>query len=69
MNVTLFAIGCVVYEVLTLKHVFEATNQLKLALKITCFDVNQISFGEFSGEMESLIKKLLSRDPCKRPSN
>lgn len=57
------------YEILTLTRVFDATNQLKLALKITTCDVSDISVENYSDELRKLVKRLLSKDPKLRPSN
>lgn len=56
------------YEILTLSRVFEATNQLKLAFKITMCDVSEINSETYSEELRKLIKQLLSKDPKLRPS-
>ena len=46
------------FEILTLSRVFEATNQLKLALKIISFDVNELSMDEYDVELKNLVKKI-----------
>ena len=56
------------FEILTLSRVFEATNHLKLALKIISFDVNELSMDEYDVELKNLVKKILSKEPDSRPS-
>jgi serine/threonine protein kinase len=43
-------------------------NQLKLAIKISTCDVNEIDIEEFSLELRQLVKSILSKDPDERPS-
>ncbi|RNA10655.1 serine threonine- kinase Nek9 [Brachionus plicatilis] len=63
----IWALGCVVYEMMTLSRVFDATNQLKLALKISQCNINDIE-ADYSTELKDMIKIIFSKDPEQRPS-
>lgn len=56
------------FEILTLSRVFEATNQLKLALKIISFDVNELNMDEYDNDLKNLVKKILSKEANNRPT-
>ena len=64
-----WALGCILYELCTLKKAFEADNLLGLVYKIVMDPVKPLEkeLG-FSDEMQSLINLLLQKDPIKRPS-
>jgi NIMA (never in mitosis gene a)-related kinase 9 len=64
----IWAAGCVLYEMLSLKKVFDATNQLRLALKISIGEIEEIQNEIYSNEIKNLCKQLLSKDPADRPS-
>ncbi|XP_033102475.1 serine/threonine-protein kinase Nek9-like isoform X2 [Anneissia japonica] len=65
----IWAMGCVLYELLTLKKTFDASNALKLVWGIVKNDVNieEIS-SEYTDTMKTLVSKLLEKEPEKRPS-
>ncbi|XP_066280526.1 serine/threonine-protein kinase Nek9-like isoform X2 [Branchiostoma lanceolatum] len=63
----IWSVGCVLYELLTLKRTFDASNPLRLAARI----VEGIKMGEidtsYSETIRSLAHQLLSDDTDKRP--
>ncbi|XP_072166539.1 serine/threonine-protein kinase Nek9-like [Diadema setosum] len=63
----IWAVGCVLYELLTLRRVFEASNQLKVVWGIVQKDIGEID-EKYSADMYSLVSELLSKDPEKRPT-
>lgn len=63
----IWALGCVLYELATLKKAFEASNLPALVLKIMKGDFNPIS-ERYSKDLKNLILSILQIDPTKRPS-
>ncbi|CAH8856737.1 unnamed protein product [Trichobilharzia szidati] len=63
----IWALGCVLYEMTTLKHAFEAGNMKNLVLKIIRGTYPPVS-SKYSYEMRSLISQLFRRNPRDRPS-
>lgn len=64
----LWALGCVMYEICTLTRVFDATNQLKLAYRISLCEVLPIDNDKYSLDLKTLIQLILSKEPDERPS-
>ena len=64
----IWALGCVIYELCTLSRVFDATNQLKLACRISLCEVLPIDIDEYSADLKQLIKQILSKEAEDRPS-
>ena len=62
-----WACGCVLFEILALKKVFQASNQLKLITSILEKDVDEVSH-TYSEETRRIIKWTLEKDPEKRPT-
>ena len=62
-----WALGCILYELCTFKHPFDAKSQGALILKIINEPVKDIS-NDFSQSMKNLIKLLLEKDDIIRPS-
>ncbi|CAH1792116.1 unnamed protein product [Owenia fusiformis] len=62
----MWACGCVLYELLTLERVFNATNLLKMANNIVRVEHAEID-GRYSSEMKKLCDDLLSKEADKRP--
>lgn len=62
-----WALGCVLYELCTLKHPFDAQNQGALIWKIIQGKYPRIS-SAYSSPLHKLVKKLLSRDYNTRPT-
>ncbi|KAH0616095.1 hypothetical protein JD844_026939 [Phrynosoma platyrhinos] len=63
----IWALGCVLYEMCTLKHAFEAGNMKNLVLKIISGSFPPVSV-HYSHELRSLISQLFKRNPRDRPS-
>ncbi|CAG9325927.1 unnamed protein product [Blepharisma stoltei] len=62
-----WALGCVLYEMCTLKHPFDANNQGALILKILRANYSPIS-SQYSPELRDLVTMCLHKDYKKRPS-
>ncbi|KAM3854789.1 serine/threonine-protein kinase Nek8 isoform 2-T2 [Vipera latastei] len=62
----IWALGCVLYELASLKRAFEAANLPALVLKIMSGTFAPIS-DRYSPELRQLILSLLNLDPSKRP--
>ncbi|XP_060704102.1 serine/threonine-protein kinase Nek8 [Hemiscyllium ocellatum] len=62
----IWALGCVLYELASLKRAFEAANLPALVLKIMSGTFAPIS-DQYSPELRQLILNMLSLDPSKRP--
>lgn len=62
-----WAVGCVLYEMCTLKHPFDARNQAALILKILKASYSPVS-GAYSEELRLLVDMTLSKDHRRRPS-
>ena len=62
-----WALGCVLYELCTLKHAFSADNLLGLVYKIVQDKYDPIP-SQYSPELQSLINSLLNKNSAERPS-
>ncbi|XP_056011940.1 serine/threonine-protein kinase Nek1-like isoform X3 [Ostrea edulis] len=62
-----WSLGCVLYEMATLKHAFEAGNMKNLVLKIIRGSYPPIS-PKYSYDLRGLIAQLFKRAPKERPS-
>uniref|UniRef100_A0A8K9UXI5 Serine/threonine-protein kinase Nek8 n=1 Tax=Oncorhynchus mykiss TaxID=8022 RepID=A0A8K9UXI5_ONCMY len=62
----IWALGCVLYELASLKRAFEAANLPALVLKIMSGTFAPIS-DRYSTELRQLIMNMLNLDPSKRP--
>lgn len=62
-----WALGCILYELCTLKHPFDAANQGALILKIIRGKYGSIP-REYSTELSSLVNEMLMRNTRSRPS-
>ncbi|CAL8392521.1 unnamed protein product [Boreogadus saida] len=62
-----WALGCVLYEMCTLKHAFEAGNMKNLVLKIIRGSYPPVSL-HYSQDLRSLLGLLFRRNPRERPS-
>uniref|UniRef100_F7ACS2 non-specific serine/threonine protein kinase n=1 Tax=Ciona intestinalis TaxID=7719 RepID=F7ACS2_CIOIN len=62
-----WALGCVVYETLTLKHAFEAGNMKNLVLKIIRGSYPPVP-SRYSYDLRTLVSQLFRRNPRERPS-
>ncbi|XP_048186318.1 serine/threonine-protein kinase Nek1 isoform X4 [Perognathus longimembris pacificus] len=63
----IWALGCVLYEMCTLKHAFEAGNMKNLVLKIISGSFPPVS-SHYSYDLRSLLSQLFKRNPKDRPS-
>ncbi|RUS85205.1 hypothetical protein EGW08_007031 [Elysia chlorotica] len=62
-----WSMGCVLYELTTLKHAFEAGNMKNLVLKIIRGNYPPVS-PQFSYDLRGLIAQLFKRNPRDRPN-
>ena len=62
-----WALGCCVYEMTTLKHAFNAKDMTSLVLKITRGKMPAIP-QHYSRDFVVLIESMLNADPKRRPS-
>ncbi|NWR57138.1 NEK1 kinase, partial [Bucorvus abyssinicus] len=63
----IWALGCVLYEMCTLKHAFEAGNMKNLVLKIISGHFPPVSM-HYSYDLRNLLSQLFKRNPRNRPS-
>ncbi|KAL2076555.1 hypothetical protein ACEWY4_027849 [Coilia grayii] len=63
----IWALGCVLYEMCTLKHAFEAGNMKNLVLKIIRGSYPPVSI-HYSQDLRCLLGQLFRRNPRERPS-
>ena len=63
----IWSLGCILYELLTLKKAFDATNMNQLIVNIIRGRHPPIS-SAFSVEVRQLVDAMLTKDPSKRPS-
>jgi len=63
----IWALGCILYEMATFKHPFNATNQGALILKILKGTYDPIS-SQYSSDLKMLIDMLLDKNYFQRPS-
>ena len=63
----IWSLGCVLYELCSLKHPFEAGNQGALVLKIMRGKYNPIP-SNYSAELRQIVDACLTKDYKKRPS-
>ncbi|KAJ8308251.1 hypothetical protein KUTeg_013125, partial [Tegillarca granosa] len=66
-KVDIWALGCILFELLTLTRTFEATNQLRLAYEIVKGEHGKID-SKYSSAIQDLVKDLLQKESSKRPS-
>ena len=63
----MWSMGCVLYEMATFKHAFDAQNLNMLCLKIMKAQFTPLG-PRFSAELRDLVNRMLSKDPRRRPS-
>jgi NIMA (never in mitosis gene a)-related kinase len=63
----IWSMGCILYEMLTLKHAFDANSMKGLVLKILKGTYPSIP-SIYSEDIRNLVGELLTKDPSKRPS-
>ncbi|CAF0762106.1 unnamed protein product [Adineta ricciae] len=62
-----WSLGCVLYEMTTLKHAFDADNMNGLIMRIVRGSFNPIP-AKYSGDLRLLIASMLKREPRERPA-
>ena len=62
----IWALGCILYELCTLKHAFHAENLLGLVFKIVQDNQEPIE-GDYSEELKEIVNSLLIKDEKMRP--
>lgn len=63
-----WALGCILYEMCTFRHPFEASNQGALILKIMKGKYAPINPAQYSLDLARIIQSCLSIQPERRPS-
>ena len=63
----IWSLGCILYEMTTLKHAFDSNSMKGLVLKILRGTYPRIP-EHYSENLRSLIADMLIKDPAKRPS-
>jgi NIMA (never in mitosis gene a)-related kinase len=63
----IWSMGCILYEMLTLRHAFDANSMKGLVLKILKGNYPPIP-SAYSEDIRGLVGELLIKDPAKRPS-
>lgn len=63
----IWSLGCILYEIVTLKHAFDATSMKALVFKILRGSYPEIP-KVYSQELRELISEMLTKEPEKRPS-
>ena len=64
----LWALGCIVYELATLKHAFDAKDMDGLTMKIVRGRYPPISASHYSKELRAIVDELLRMSPAQRPA-
>ncbi|KAF5836953.1 hypothetical protein DUNSADRAFT_5182 [Dunaliella salina] len=64
----IWSLGCVLYELCTLKHAFAADSLLSLVFQIVRGTFPPISTNDYSKNLSQLVNMLLNRDVSQRPS-
>jgi len=62
----IWSLGCVLYELCTLRHPFEAMNQGALCLKILRAQYSPIP-ATYSNSLKDMVDKMLTKDYRQRP--
>ncbi len=64
----IWALGCILYEMATFRHPFNASNQGALIIKILTGNYEQISNKDYSNDLKRIVNSLLEKIYLKRPS-
>jgi len=64
----IWSLGCVLYELITFKHAFDASNLNSLAQKIVRGRYQPISNHQYRNELKTLCYAMLSQLPSQRPT-
>lgn len=68
-HVDMWAMGCIIYELCTLKLPFMSRSLVDLAMQVLEEDPVWTSWGDFSEEIRSVCARLLQKDPEARPTS
>ena len=63
----IWSLGCILYEMLTLRHAFDANSMKALVLKILRGTYPAIP-STYSQEIRDIVAEMLQKDPQQRPS-
>ena len=63
-----WALGCVLYEMATLKHAFDAGNMCALVMSILRGKYTPLSQNQYSSRLAALIDSMLQLEPSSRPN-
>ncbi|KAF7485978.1 hypothetical protein GHT09_002308 [Marmota monax] len=63
----IWSLGCILYELCTLKHPFQANSWKSLILKICQGSIRPLP-SHYSYELQYLVKQMFKRNPSQRPS-
>ncbi|XP_060050871.1 serine/threonine-protein kinase Nek3 isoform X2 [Erinaceus europaeus] len=63
----IWSLGCILYELCTLKHPFQANSWKSLILKICQGSMNPLP-SHYSYEIQQLVKQMFKKNPSHRPS-
>jgi len=63
-----WALGCVLYEMATLKHAFDAGNMCALVMSILRGKYTPLSQNQYSSRLAALIDSMLQLEPSRRPT-
>ncbi len=64
----IWALGCILYEMATYQHPFNATNQGALIIKILSGNYEPIKNKDYSNDLRRMVKTMLEKIYLKRPS-
>jgi serine/threonine protein kinase len=64
----IWALGCVLYELCTLRHAFDASNMCALVLRILRGTYPPIDTARYGAELRALVTSMLQLDPDMRPN-
>jgi serine/threonine protein kinase len=62
-----WSLGCILYEMVTLRHAFDSNSMKGLVLKILRGTYPEIP-SHYSQDLKDLISEMLIKDPARRPS-
>ena len=63
----IWSLGCILYEMLTLRHAFDASSMKGLVLKILRGNYPPVP-NFYTQEIHNIVAEMLKKDPIKRPS-
>lgn len=66
-KVDIWSLGCILFELCSLKPLFEASELFKIMQNITTKDIPSLS-SMYSPDLENFLNIMMNRDPNERPS-